>query len=245
MKILNLVLYSNHEHFDSMKRLSSLYYKQFDNVKTIYYKFTSSIENDIEIEKDVLHIKGNESHTPGILFKTLKAFQYAVDLNEDFDYVIRTNISTVVNFDLLMKKILHNSTIYYGGILCQLKCIAKNSGIDHKYQNMPYVSGLGIILSMDALRFVVYNNHLIDLNVIDDVAIGILFYTYRKDIKIKNLCNQNNILFTSDEMAKTIDMNKYCDDVIFYRNKSMSSRYLDIEKIKNITEYLIKIKSLL
>lgn len=245
MKILNLVLYSNHEHFDSMKRLSSLYYKQFDNVKTIYYKFTSSIENDIEIEKDVLYIKGNESHTPGILFKTLKAFQYIVNLKEEFDYVIRTNISTVVNFDLLIKQIIINSPIYYGGILCQLKYIANNSGIDPKYQNIPYVSGLGIILSMDALRYIVYNNHLIDLNVIDDVAIGILFYTYRKDIKIKNLCYQNNILFTSDEMANEIDMNKYCDNVIFYRNKSMNDRYLDIKKIKNITEYLIKTNSLL
>jgi len=244
MKILNLVLFSNDEYFSSMKELTSIYYKSFTSVKTLYYKYTPSIEKDFLIEDDVLHIKGNESRIPGILLKTLKAFQYVVNTKEEFDYVIRTNISTVVNFDLLIKHISIYSPIYYDGILCQLKYITKDSGIDYKYKDMPYISGLGILLSYDALKFVAYNDHLIDKNVIDDVAIGIMFETYRKDIKIRNLCSQNNILFTSDTFTN-IDMNQYCNDIMFYRNKSTYNRYLDVEKIKIITEYLTNMKTLL
>ena len=244
MKILNLVLFSNDQYFDSMKEFTSVYYKSFPSVKTLYYKYTPSIEKDFLIEDDVLHIKGHESRIPGILLKTLKAFRYVVNTNEDFDYVLRTNISTVVNFDLLIKNISIYPSIYYDGILCKLKYITKDSGIDNKFQNMPYVSGLGILLSYDALKYIVYNDHLVDTNVIDDVAIGILFQTYRKDIKIRNICPQNNILFTPDTFTN-IDMIQYCNNVIFYRNKSIDNRCLDVEKIKIITQYLIKTKSLL
>lgn len=118
MKILNLVLYSNNHYFDAMKDLTSTYYKKFQKVKTLYYKYTPSLQQDILLDEDVLHIKGNESLIPGILLKTLKAFEFAFNMNEEFDYIIRTNISTVVNFDLLINSL--NPSLYYGGALCYI-----------------------------------------------------------------------------------------------------------------------------
>lgn len=240
MRILNLVLYSNDESFDSMKDITSQYYKTFENVTTLYFKYTPSLQQDVLLDGDILHIKGNESYVPGILSKTLKAFEYAANISEQYDFVIRTNISTVINLNLLSQTLSNHSDLYYGGILCQLKYITEGSGIDPKYKNFHYVSGLGIILSKDALKYVVHNNELIDKNIIDDVAIGILFATYRKDINIINICPPDTILFTSESITNISDMSKYHGKVIFYRNKSTHDRSLDVEKMKIIVSYLKK-----
>ena len=66
------------------------YYSKFSNVKTIYYKFNEDLINEYDLKDDILIIQGKESFIPGILDKTIKAFQYIVD-NYTFDYVIRSN----------------------------------------------------------------------------------------------------------------------------------------------------------
>jgi len=58
------------------------------------------------IENDTLYVPGTESHIPGIFKKTIKGIDYFK--NDNYDYIIRTNLSSIWNFNKL-ENILINS----------------------------------------------------------------------------------------------------------------------------------------
>lgn len=72
IKILHLVLYSDDIYYNQMYDITSKYYSKFKNVKTVYYKFS----NQTLLNNDILTIEGTETYLPGILDKTIKAFNY-------------------------------------------------------------------------------------------------------------------------------------------------------------------------
>ena len=99
-KILHLVLYSNDQCYDNMYNSTRKYYHLFENVKTYYYKYDENITNEYEIKNDIILLRGKENSIVS-LDKTLKALN--IFNCNFFDYIVRTNISTIVNFDLLEK----------------------------------------------------------------------------------------------------------------------------------------------
>ena len=55
--VKNLVLTSNNDIYNRMYKITSPYYKQFPDVKTIFYKFSKDIEENYLLVDDVLYIK--------------------------------------------------------------------------------------------------------------------------------------------------------------------------------------------
>jgi hypothetical protein len=218
-----------------MRHLTKKYYKQFPNVKTIYYKFNDKNTDEYELVDDILNIKGKETYIPGILDKTIKAFQYIQDNNNyKFDYLIRSNISTVVDFDLLTEY-LQNTTIEYGGGLKNTITGDKNHP---DLENLIYASGTAIILSRSSLKEFLNKKQHIRTDLIDDVSIGVLMRDHLQSVK-QHYIPVNRFVFIPNENG---DRSKITDIIknksyIFYRNRQ-DDRKIDVAQMEIIIDYL-------
>jgi hypothetical protein len=230
MKILNLVLYSdNCEYYAKMYEALSGYYKGFSNVTTYFYKYNNNISNNIEIDGDVINIKGIETYIPGILNKTIDALLLFKNNGEyeKYDYIVRSNISSIVNFSLLSKQLELSPVEYYG-----------STNIGHftlDNINVPFASGTNIILSNKGYLTLVNNINLLDRAFIDDISIAIFFY--KLNIKITKT-GENRFVFVpainnSLEYEKLVNGN-----YLVYRNRCDNKRECDVINMKNIIGYL-------
>lgn len=112
-----------------------------------------------EIEGNTFWLNGVESF-PAILTKTLDSLDYF--LKNEYDFIIRTNLSSLWNFPVLLK---------YLGSLSSEKIY---NGIVETYDNrIKYLSGAGFIMSYDVAKLLVDNREVAEqCKIIDDVDIG-------------------------------------------------------------------------
>jgi hypothetical protein len=253
MKLLNLVLYSDtidNQCYDEMFSLTREYYKRFSpNVKTIYYKY-ANIADDYNLVDDVLLIKGDETLIPGVLCKTIKAFEYVSNngILDDYDVVVRSNISTVVNFELLIAKLEKTGIPYYTG--AKVETLSwDGGGCDYNQYGTKFACGISIILSKEAIHYIVANKDKIRMDIIDDVSIALFHKDHRPDmyppVEIGQYeyipCfftkNDGKILFNQEGLIEYIK-NK---DIIFYRNNctfNWTQRKVDAIQMRVIIDYL-------
>lgn len=104
------------------------------------------------------------------LDKTIKSVEYLLNF-EEFDYVIRTNMSSVWDLKKIYDLILLNNF--------NVAAIIGGSN------NNPYPSGAGILLKKNICELIVKNKHELNYGVIDDVSIGNLLN--KLNIKIESL----------------------------------------------------------
>ena len=226
-KILNLVLYSN----DKMYNALSNFYKRYAFIDTVFYVFDDSITKDYEKNGDILKIKGSESSLiPGVLDKTIKAFLW-VNKNlciNDYEYIVRSNISTIIEFNKFKTVINENPFDYGSFLLFTLDWIDKYYGTcNDKYFGTKFASGTNIILQKNIFLYILNNIHKLDYSIIDDISIGVL---------VKNIPNIIYSNFNTEKYYTFInEENKYSDihDYIVFRNRN-SNRYGDIERMKYI-----------
>ena len=227
-KILNLILYNIDDKFDQMKNILTEYNKKH-NINSYFYCYTSNISTPYEIVDDVLYISGKETYIPGILEKTLDALE--IFKNEDYDYVIRSNISTVINYEELFKylqkgKFDYGGPLYYVGNYVDLQA-GMTEEKNAKYKNCHFVSGICIIFSKNAVKLLIDNKKdVLSYGLIDDVAIGV--YLHDKNLIRKKLGNN----------TYSFDNSVYKEGYIAYRNKT-EDRNVDIDNMKMIVSNLI------
>jgi len=238
MKFINLVLFSKsppeQNHYENMKSILERYYSIYNNVKTIFYLCDPSIDTDFILDRNILYIKEEDTFIPGILKKTIKAFEYiAGNLNIfDFDYIIRSNVSTLVNFKLLEDELKNNPiNVYGGGKINNLQWLG--GGIeDNTWFGTLFISGTSIILTKEGLKFILVNKDKIRYDIIDDVAIGILFREYLPNFFPKSLdskyievpyLSQNNSI-NIEKLKEIISYNH-----IFYRNNCLWHKYRHVD----------------
>lgn len=225
-KILNLILYSEtNVEYIKMYKILSTYLKTL-NVDYYFYCYNENLVNDYKIVDDIIYIKGNESLVPGCLDKTLKVFSICKDM--DFDYVVRSNISEVINFDLLQKYLQSHCVKYGGATLLQLQWLDPPSGIiDKKYWNTYFIRGNAIIFDREIFDLIESNkDEILGYNIVDDVAFGVFLKHKITDISFTN---------------ERVNVNNIYSDTIFYRNRSYD-RNTDVINMKNITKLLLEEK---
>lgn len=235
---LHLVLYSDDKEYNKMKKITQKYYNVFKNVKTIYYKFDNTIKEDYKLEDGLLKIKGNETFIPGILDKTIKAFDYVKDY--EYDYLVRSNISTIINFKLLDDRLAIKPVEYSGGEIHNLQWLDEKSGIiDKIYFGLQFVAGTAIIFSKKTLRELLQNKQKINYTLIDDVSIGLFMRDIlnkpAKNIKNNNFIYVPNTNGNKKRLIKIISEKPY----IFYRNNNID-RTIDVNNMKLIVNYLLQ-----
>ena len=220
MKILHLVLYSKSEYYDKMKTITKEFYKNYNiSVDTYYYYFDNTISNDYELVDNDLKIKGVESFIPGILDKTIKAFKYFQNKIDNYNYVIRSNISTVINFDKIIE-LLSKDNYDYGFYLF----------VRPTYK---LASGTSILLSNKTMHFIYNNVEKINYKTIDDTAIGLIIFKNIKKVKFCNIIDKVCFNYTNQPIHK----------YIIFRNKVKYNRFRDINAIKKITSAILRAKN--
>ena len=217
LKILHLVLYSPDKEYDEMFNLTNEYYSRYD-VHTVYYCYDANMVEEWKLIDNVLHIRGEETYIPGILNKTMKAFEYYMPSIHNYDYVVRSNISTIIQFQLLENALIERPILYGGGLI-----------------NDTYVSGTAIILSCPVIINMMKNIDKLETDKIDDVAIGLLFKSlYPSEVPY----NIGGFVFVPDTRGNLGDLETLnFGDTIFFRNRN-EDRKTDCQQMKYIIDKL-------
>ena len=146
-----------------------------------------------EINDDVIWVKSPENLKPGLLNKTILAMEHMVKqiADFDFDYVLRTNLSSFYIFPRLLKFI---------ETLPKHRCYCGCHIIQHGYS---FCSGAGTLLSRDLVESMVRNKEqFIDHQIIDDWVIGSFMANQEK----VSIINASRMVFKTLEDWKTIRM---------------------------------------
>jgi hypothetical protein len=188
-------------------------------------------------------MKGIDSHSPQITIKTIKAFEFFKNDYQYYDYIVRSNISTIINFDLLNEQLINNPIQYGGGRIANLHWIDLASGIkDDRYYGTRYATGTSIIFSQETMQRVLRNKHNINISIIDDLAIGLLFREHLTDIDLINLPSEAYVCTPNfdgdyDKIKEFIKP----DSTIFYRNSSSGDRSIDCKQMTYIVNILLQL----
>jgi hypothetical protein len=227
-RILQLVLYNEQTPYEvKMKSITEKFYNQC-GIDTYYYTY-SELYDSITISGNICYIPGKETYIPGILDKTIKVLEYFMASSTQYDYIIRSNVSTIINFKLLMPTIHEYD---YGGTMVNLlSWFDYKGGIkDFTYFLTPYVFGTAIIMKDSLVRQIINHKHVIRYDVIDDVSIGYLIKHHLPNIKIRSYLNDvwfSNSIFTGS-LKPTF---------LFYRNKS-PNRDDDVVNMEHIIQLI-------
>ena len=215
IKILNLILYSNNSHYENMKNILMPYLKYIKSILNFdfyFYCYDPNIKEDFIIKDHVLYIKGKETYIPGILEKTIRSFEIFKDVN--YDYLVRTNISSIVDFKLLSVYLKIND-IQYGG-----------SKIWVEPNDTKFVSGTCIVIRKDLVLRLLKDKNKINYKIIDDLSLGIYVY---KVLKINMV--GFGIIYNTDKIQNKL---------IVYRNhRGVNKRTEDLVAMKKLISQLL------
>lgn len=147
-----------------------------EHFEAYFIRANPDLGTPFEISKNNLTVKTQESLVPGILNKTILSLEALEPRLGEFDYVIRTNLSSFFPFDNLRKYLsrLPRENCYAGISLYQNKSLGLPADLDI----VPFVSGAGIILSKDLAGKMIRDHQALErykTEMPDDVFIG-LFY---------------------------------------------------------------------
>jgi len=239
MKVLNLVAHSlDIEAYANMQQILSPYYKKFgDIVDTFFIVYDKELDVDYKFEDDILIIKGDPSLVPGVLWKTIDSMLILIDQLKNYDYVVRTSVSTVINFNPLLKFLDQNPNAdYIGGKLFNLQWVAPTHGIvDDKWFGTIFSQGTMIVMSEKFYRFLLKNRHKFRTELADDVSFGVFLKEHylKNNIAYEIPPDQYIELVGGREDIESIS-NIHCrNNPIAWRNKSID-RQNDVHNITNI-----------
>jgi hypothetical protein len=157
---------------------------------TLFIRNSETIEGDILLQDNILYFKGSESQVPGIMQKTVKAFEYCLH-NYSFDYLIRTNLSSFWDIENLER---YNAKTP----ITEVTCIIGN------FPTFSFPSGSGYIVPQKYIEPIVQQKNNISYTMDnDDVVMGIVFAQLGIPMKLGMRCDlyddiRNNMLTSED-----------------------------------------------
>jgi hypothetical protein len=244
-RIVYLSIYNHSEDYAKMK-CSQESYLTFLKSQGIHINFFfimfDKLDTDFIFDEKTytLRINGEESHLPGILNKTIKAFDIITHkLNIHYDFLFRTNISTFIHFKQafhILSKVKNPSEIpYYIGPFIQVNWIIPmdggiKDGVTEKHHGQIFALGTCIILSKPTIQHILNNPHLLSHDVVDDVAIGIYLTTHVANIQIIIIndfyCWDNNFILNPSHIC-------------YKNNEHKDNRHLDVNRLDSIVHIFI------
>lgn len=247
MKILVLSIYDKTERNNELIKIHLSYLKnnRFIQNQTINYYFITfdeflTEEFHLDTENKILSLRGKEDYM-NILRKTMKAIDYFQNYNgnkTNYDYVVRTNVSTVLDLKLLLDylTVMPNQNVYVGAIFYNLQWLDEKFGINRTTMNLYNLFNIGffqgtcIILSNNVFTFMLHNENKLNHEIIDDVSIALF---------IRNYLPQAYLTSSMVPQATVIDENNknYGNYSIVFRHKTLDDK-LDTEYTKKSYEYI-------
>jgi hypothetical protein len=208
--IVNLVIYNESSSYERLMR-RELERLEYRGVKRLFVSL--SPECTAVHERDgTLYVPGSESFIPGILHKTLEALSYCAS-SFRFEFVVRSNISTVIDFDRLMGIIPHRNR---GVLYASTHIWGPGSPVG------AFASGTNIVLNAAAASYVLSARGYLNMDAIDDVSIGELMRRVTKPLQL----NQP-MVWNDDSEASSIG--------VVFRNRS-EDRMNDVARMARIVD---------
>lgn len=165
-KCILLVLASNENQlYKNFRKIYLEYYNANPKVKVFLVYGETNIDPK---ECDLIFRDIEEEYYPGMITKTLRAMEY-VENNFEYDYILRTNISTFWDFESLLKRLEVEPKEK-----CLVGTFRKCTYVNTSSPN--YISGVDILLSRDYAKMMIENaEEIIDHNLPEDWAITQFF----------------------------------------------------------------------
>lgn len=209
--LLNLIIYNHSEKYEQqMKSILMPYLERIPNLTFYFISFRDQTKDiDVDEKEHMIWIKGIEGFIPGILKKTIEAMKLL--RNKPYDYLIRSNISTVFQWSNFPAEELQEHGY-------------SSANVIYFIPNLPFGQGTNIILRRDSSEYLIDNEKDIDWKIIDDVAIAqILLPEYG----IHALDNP-------------IEVNSENPNSFVYRNKTDWNRDEDVARMKKLVDLFMK-----
>ena len=134
---------------------------------------------ELDVANKTLYVRGDECLIPGILHKTVEALSFFLGSGDEYDYVWRTNLSSVLDFEGLERFLssLNQPNGLYAGYIGKALLgdhNLKGGGLGERSSPTFFASGAGFLMSRDVAMYLVENKEFLRWDLIDDVAIGAL-----------------------------------------------------------------------
>lgn len=218
-RILHLVLYSPSPQYDAMKQLTSPLYAHFEpQVQTVYYTSSSRVTEPTFADAQTLLLPGVESYHGGILQKTVHAIRHT--WKPEFDFIVRSNVSTIVNWPVLLSLLQQQPSIHFGGKIIR--------SFRPSLFGKLFVQGTSIIMSKHVVQWLLNNLKCINPKFMDDVALS---DALRRCPFVQQIHDFHDFFTTS----RTFDGDR---PRAFFRNKSRN-RDEDVQRMKIIVQNLM------
>lgn len=240
MKILHLIIsFSSTEYYKDMKVSLSNFYVPIVFVDTFFVEYDPDLDIPFKILNSTIFIKGSESLIPGLLLKTLDAIK--IKFFDSYDYVVRSNLSTVIDFYRLREVLECNNNINYlgGQILNNTSELqAANGRNDPNLEDVKFAAGTMICLSKILITKIINFENKFNYDLIDDLSIGVLIEKFFPEVTISSL---KLSLFVVNAWGSndSRDIEKLISEIrpVVYRNKT-EDRVIDSKKLRIISEKL-------
>ena len=272
-KIISLVIYTEESNYDKMKKMNDEYllylhtHTKITQSVQLFYIVYKKLELELEyiLNGNILYINGEETYIPGILNKTVHAMEILTyKLNIEYDFILRTNCSTVINFQQCINYIntlnINIDTKYYiGPYNCLTWYDHTNGIIDNTYHGTRFCGGAFILINKPLVLDIINNKDKLVYTLIDDVSIGqyintipnIIEICVKDNINFNYKDNINNINFlayfnNTNKLNRIIDVNNFKTqiDIITTNINNKYSIVLPINPNTNISQCIINIKLL-
>ena len=166
--IINLIVFRPIDYEIKMKEFQDTYIHSYPFVKSYYLTFREQSE-EVQIEGDMVYVNGVEDYQ----YITKKTFAFFRQ-NHIYDYIYRTCISTVTDFNVLLKQL----PVYYGGDKRFTFILDWPHGKDNQgtFHGLQFVEGSNMVLHKKAVHVLKQYNHDLDTYA-DDLIIAHLLKT--------------------------------------------------------------------
>lgn len=247
MSILILIIYSENDNsflevYKKMVNIHRFYMNKFENVSSYFIQMRENQNQNVEIKDDFIYINGPET-VLNIMHKTIESIDYLFNvLGCKYDYIVRTNISTMVNIPELKDYFseLPRKNVYTGGSILKLNWLDYNSGIiDDSLFGTEYAQGTCIIISKDIAEDMIKNKKNIRYDVVDDISFGVYVKRFVPDA-LENLhkCKLNSYQDVTKIYTPEKEINK---NIAIFRNRihccdNLYDRFADVYNMQKIKD---------
>ena len=232
MNILVLII-SNHSlpHYQRNKEVWLSYMNRYPNISCYFLEYENNDSKTYPyIQDNYIYLKGEESFD-NILIKTLDSIDYFLHTSDiPFDYIVRTNLSSIWDFDRLQDHLVHlpKEGIYTGHIGPYYHLV-------HHYFMFHFIGGMGITMSRDVGERLISNREIAEsFKNMDDIDIGYTMHQLGIPIIQYYYCLIHSMESFNENREKIARK-----EAIFYRAKSRT------EDRSDEPEYMQKIVDLL
>lgn len=240
MNILILSIFSESKRNNEFLKIHRENLYKNECIDFYFITYNENLTEEIMLVDDILFIRGKEDLL-NILDKTIKAMRYFTNIKQ-YDFIVRTNISTVLNYKLLNNYLngIPKTNIYAGGLLFNLEWLDEPFGITeettkkYKLNSLRFFQGTCIILSCDVAKFMLDNSEKFIREIIDDVSIGLFIKRYTH-FYYNCLLDTNRVKYLVMPRDKHIS-----DNIVAFRIKSFNDEE-DIQLMNETYEKIIMV----